>query len=156
MKTMVLGVGNPILQDDSIGLHVAQYVKERIDDPTVHVDVAYTGGLNLLDVVQGYDSVILIDAIRDTTKKNGTVERLPLPEGKTVYSCNPHDVSFAEAMTLARNLGVESCPHTIVIIGIVVNQTPEFGEELSTEIERAVPVAAQLVLTELKRGKSQP
>ena len=64
MKTIVLGVGNPILRDDGVGVHVIQQLKQQINDPNVTVDEALTGGMNLLDLILGYNKAILIDAIK--------------------------------------------------------------------------------------------
>ena len=53
MKTIVLGVGNPILQDDGVGIHVINELREHLKDSRVIVDIAYTGGMNLLDMIRG-------------------------------------------------------------------------------------------------------
>ncbi len=63
MKTIVLGIGNPILQDDGVGIHVINELRQHLKDSRVIVDIAYTGGMNLLDLIRGFDKVILIDAV---------------------------------------------------------------------------------------------
>ncbi|MBU1941107.1 MAG: hydrogenase maturation protease, partial [Candidatus Thermoplasmatota archaeon] len=64
MKTIILGVGNPILSDDGVGLHVIQQLKKCIKNPQIHLDEALTGGMNLLDLLIGYDKAIIIDAVK--------------------------------------------------------------------------------------------
>jgi hydrogenase maturation protease len=150
MKTIVLGVGNPILQDDGVGVHVIQKLQQSFHDPFVVVDIAFTGGLNLLDLMKGYDKVILVDAVRKETGRIGEVQRLSLDDTSVVHSGNPHDVSLSEALLLAKNLGEVNLPREIVIIGVVVNPTYEFGEELSTEVKNAIPAAVQMILSEIK------
>ena len=150
MKTIVLGVGNPILQDDGVGIHVINELREHLKDPRVIVDIAYTGGMNLLDMIRGFDKVILIDAVKKEGSKTGEVKRFSLTEAPAVHSCNPHDVSLSEALLLAKQLGEEHLPQEIVVIGIVVKNTIDFGEQLSREVASAVPTAGSLVLTELK------
>jgi hypothetical protein len=60
MKTIVLGVGNPILQDDGVGIHVVEEIrKKKLKNSDVSFDTAFTGGLNLLDMIRGYEKVIL-------------------------------------------------------------------------------------------------
>ena len=72
MKTIVLGVGNPILQDDGVGIHVANQLKQHVNHPNVTIDEALTGGMNLLDLITGYDKAILIDAVNiKKMKKTG-------------------------------------------------------------------------------------
>jgi hydrogenase maturation protease len=150
MKTIVLGVGNPILQDDGVGIHVINELREHLNDSRVILDIAYTGGMNLLDIIRGFDKVILVDAIKQEDSKTGEVKRFSLTEAPAVHSCNPHDVSLSEALVLAKQLGEEHLPQEIVVIGIVVKNTIDFGEKLSREVASAVPTAVSLVLTELK------
>jgi len=150
MKTIVLGVGNPILQDDGVGIHVLNELREHLKDSRVILDIAYTGGMNLLDMIRGFDKVILVDAIKQEDSKTGEVKRFSLTEAPAVHSCNPHDVSLSEALLLAKQLGEEHLPQEIVVIGIVVKNTIDFGEQLSREVASAVPTAVSLVLTELK------
>jgi hydrogenase maturation protease len=150
MKTIVLGVGNPILQDDGVGIHVINELREHLKDSRVILDIAYTGGMNLLDMIRGFDKVILVDAVKQEGSKTGEVKRFSLTEAPAVHSCNPHDVSLSEALLLAKQLGEEHLPQEIVVIGIVVKNTIDFGEQLSREVASAVPTAVSLVLTELK------
>jgi len=150
MKTIVLGVGNPILQDDGVGIHVINELREHLKDSRVILDIAYTGGMNLLDMIRGFDKVILVDAVKQKDSKTGEVKRFSLTEAPAVHSCNPHDVSLSEALLLAKQLGEEHLPQEIVVIGIVVKNTIDFGEQLSREVASAVPTAVSLVLTELK------
>jgi hydrogenase maturation protease len=151
MKTIILGIGNLILGDDGVGVHVANEVKKHIDSPDVTVDEAITGGMNLLDLLLGYDKAIIIDAVKSESSKKGEVKRILLSDFTTMHSCNPHDVSLAEAISMAKKLGEERIPNEIVIIGIMMKEIPcEFGEELSEKIAAAVPKAVEMTLNEIK------
>jgi hydrogenase maturation protease len=149
MKTIVLGVGNPILQDDGVGLHVIEALRQRLTNPLVTVETASTGGMNLLDMIRGYEKVILIDAVKQNDSKPGEVKRFLLSDFHSVHSCNPHDVSLSEALHLAAQLGEKHLPLKIILIGITVKNTYEFGEHLSCEVSSAIPTAVNLVLEEL-------
>ncbi|MBP1661966.1 MAG: Hydrogenase maturation protease [Thermoplasmatales archaeon] len=150
MKTIVLGVGNPILQDDGVGLHVIEALRERLTNPKVTLETAMTGGMNLLDLIRGYEKVILIDAVKQLGSHPGEVKRFKLTDLPTVHSCNPHDVSLSEALQLAEQLKEPQLPSSIILIGITVDNTYEFGEHLSSTVASAVPKAVNLVLEELK------
>lgn len=150
MKTIVLGMGNPILQDDGVGIHVINELRKHLIDSKVILDIAYTGGLNLLDMIRGFDKVILVDAVKQEGSKTGEVKRFSLTEAPAVHSCNPHDVSLSEALLLAKQLGETHLPQEIVVIGIVVKNTIDFGERLSREVASAVPTAVSLVISEIK------
>ena len=75
MKTLVLGIGNPILQDDGVGIHVINELRPHLKNSKVTMDIAYTGGMNLLDMIRGFDKVILVDAIKQENSKTGEVKR---------------------------------------------------------------------------------
>ena len=153
MKTIVLGVGNPILRDDGVGVHVVKQLKQHVNDPNVTIDEALTGGMNLLDMIRGYDKAILIDAIKIKHAKPGEVKRFLLSDFSSIHSYNPHDVTLLEALRLAEKLGEDKIPHEIVVIGVVLEETPlEFGEHLSSTIAAAVPKAVEMTLSELGKN----
>jgi len=151
MKTLILGIGNPILQNDSVGLRIANELDTKIMDSEVAVDTVYTGGLNLLDCIRGFDKVILIDAVNDA-KEIGTVTRYPLDDLPSGHSCNLHDCSLLEAVQFAKALGDTNVPEDIVVIGVSVPPAVEFGEDLSPMVEQAIPQVVSSVLKELAQG----
>ena len=154
MKTIILGVGNPILCDDGVGIHVAKQLKQHINDPNVTIDEALTGGMNLLDLILGYDKAILIDAVKTKNAEHGEVKRFALNDISSVHSCNPQDVSLVEALELAEKLGEDRIPREIVVIGIVLKEMPYlFGEKLSSEIAKAVPKAVKMALSETEKTR---
>ena len=66
MKTLIVGLGNPILTDDGVGVKVAYAVEEALSPnipENLTVTEASVGGLRLMELMVGYDRVILIDAI---------------------------------------------------------------------------------------------
>ncbi len=147
---LILGIGNPILCDDGIGIHVVRRLKGLIKDTGIILDEAYTGGLCLVDLLRGYTKSILIDAIKSPRDKNGAIKRLTLDDLPTTHSANPHDMSLYTAIQLAKKMG-DAIPQEIVIIGIVVNTPPCFGEHLTPEIDQSVPRAVNCVLDELTK-----
>ena len=154
MKTIILGVGNLILGDDGVGVHVSNELKKIIQKSDVIVDEAITGGMNLLDLILGYDKAIIIDAVKSNAAENGEVRRIPLSDFSTMHSCNPHDVSLIEAIDMAKKMGENKIPKDILIIGIMMKEIPcEFGENLSKEISAAVPKAVEMTLNEIKWKK---
>jgi len=152
MKTIVLGIGNPILGDDGVGVHVANELKKHINDPNITIDEAITGGMNLLDLILGYDKAIIIDAIKTEDGEKGEVKRIPLGDFSTMHSCNPHDVSLIEAIHMAKKMGEDRIPKEIIVIGVMMKEIPcEFGEKLSKKIATAVPKAVEMTLNEIKK-----
>ena len=152
MKTIILGIGNPILGDDGVGVHVANELKKQIQNPNIIIDNAITGGMNLLDLILGYDKAIIIDAVKTKNGENGDVKRIHLDDFSTLHSCNPHDVSLIEAIDMAKKMGEDRIPKEIIVIGIMMKEMPcEFGEKLSKKIAMAVPKAVEMTLNEIKK-----
>lgn len=151
MKTIVLGVGNKILGDDGVGVHIINELKKHINRPDITVEEAITGGMNLLDLLLGYDKAIIIDAVKTENGKNGDIKRIPLHEFSTMHSCNPHDVSLCEAIEMAKKMGETRIPREIIIIGVLMKHIPcAFGEHLSRQIALAVPKAVDMTLKEIR------
>jgi hydrogenase maturation protease len=156
MKTIIVGIGNPILGDDGIGIHIIRNLKKHQEFPhDVDVAEAHTGGMNLLDVISGYDQVILVDAVSLVDYAHGAVKKFQIDELPTVHSQNPHDVSFPEALHLAKTLGDHQIPKSITIIGVNLKEIPrEFSDSLSDEVKNSIPIAVNMILLELQHMKS--
>jgi len=152
MKTIILGVGNLILGDDGVGIHVTNELKKQVNDPNITIDDAVTGGMNLLELILGYDKAIIVDAVKTNNEEDGEVKRIPLGNFSTMHSCNPHDVSLIEAIEVAKKMGENRIPKEIVVIGIMMKEIPcEFGEKLSETVNAAVPKAVEMTLSEIEK-----
>jgi hydrogenase maturation protease len=155
MKTIILGVGNQILGDDGVGIHVVKELKKRVNNSDITLEDAVTGGMNLLELLLGYDKAIIIDAVKTEDGEPGEVKRIPLTNFSTMHSCNPHDVSLIEAIEMAKKMGEGQIPKEIIVIGILLKEIPcEFRESLSEKTAAAVPKAVEMTLNELKRNGS--
>lgn len=149
MKTLVLGLGNSILTDDAVAFAIVEGVRERIDREDVTVSQASVGGLGLLELVVGYDRVIILDAIQTGLADPGHLHRLTPDEFRgSLRAASSHDVSLTSALELGRQLR-KDIPREIVIIAVEAADVETFGEELTPAVAAAVPQAVELVLQEL-------
>ena len=154
MKTLVLGLGNPILSDDGIGLCIAREVKDRLDGQDVEVEEIGAGGLALLHELTGYDRAIIIDAIQTRDGEVGQVYRLgPEAFDDTRHAGSPHDINFATALDLGERLGIP-LPRQIVIFAIEVEDVTTFSEKCTPGVEQTIPVVTDMVLQELGNNHS--
>jgi hydrogenase maturation protease len=148
MKTLVLGLGNPILGDDSVGLRVAAELEGRLGED-VTVMEASLAGLDVLELLAGYGRAIIIDAIQTKGGRPGRLYRLDPAEFEAArHAASPHDVDLATALELGRRLGL-ALPK-IEILAIEAADTSRFSEECSPEVERAIPACVEMILMELK------
>ena len=149
MKTLVLGLGNPILSDDGVGLRVAGALEGRLDPQEVTVMETSMAGLSLLDLLAGYDRAIIIDAIQSLGGKAGQIYRLdPEALDGTRHAASPHDVNFSAALELGKRLRL-ALPRQIVIFAIEVADASTFSEECTPEVKRAIPVCVDMIIEEL-------
>ncbi|GAH90757.1 unnamed protein product, partial [marine sediment metagenome] len=106
MRTLVLGIGNPILGDDGIGFHIAQELAKEINDENIDVKDTSVNGLNLLELIVGYDKLIVIDAIMTEDEKVGEIYRLkPRNSSETAWSTiSLHHLNLATTIQIGKKL----------------------------------------------------
>lgn len=147
MRTLVLGLGNPIVSDDSVGLHVVAELRTRLAGvPEIEVDEDYWGGLKLMERMIGYDRAVVIDAIQ-TGAAPGTILQLRTNGLPTQRSASAHDANLATALSLGRKAGMHLPPdEEVILVGIEAADILNFGEQLTPEVEAAIPRAVALVM----------
>lgn len=151
IKTLILGLGNPILSDDGAGPAVARELESRLDPREATIAEASLGGLNLLDLMVGYDRVIIIDAIKTEGGRAGQIYRLdPAALAATRYAASPHDVNLVTALELGKRLGL-SLPQKIDIFAIEVDDTGTFSEACTPAVAAAIPACAAMITGELNK-----
>ncbi len=143
MKTLVLGLGNPLLGDDAVGLRVAAALRGRLP-PDVELDEDYCGGLRLMERVTGYEHVVIVDALVTGAHPPGLVLCLRPGEVETQHSGSTHDVSLSEALRLAATMDLPMPRLDLVVIE--AGRVLDFDEQLTPAVEAAVPRAARMVL----------
>jgi hydrogenase maturation protease len=151
-KTLVIGLGNPILRDDSVGLRVAQLLRDHVEVmQDVEIAEDYWGGLRLMERLIGYDRAVIIDAIL-TGADPGTLHVLSPEDIPTQRSASIHDVNLPTALSFGRQAGAHLPDlQNIALIAIEAADVNTFGETLSPEVEAALPQAVDAVLSILKR-----
>ncbi len=152
MKTLVLGLGNPILSDDSVGFRVVQELKARFNKPDITLVESSASGLSLLDLITGYYKLIIVDAIKTEGGEAGKIYRLGAENlGAIRHSASPHDINLATALELGKKLGV-ALPQQITILAIEVVDVTTFSEKCTPEVDKAIPLAVSMVAEELDSG----
>jgi hydrogenase maturation protease len=150
MKTLVLGLGNPILSDDGVGIRVAHEVANQVRSPQITVSETNVAGLGLLDSIVGYDKVIIVDAIQTEKGQAGQIYRMGTEDfSLTKHLSSPHQINLATALELGKMLNLEM-PRQITVFAVEAKDITSFGEECTPEVENAIPEAVKMVLAELK------
>ena len=71
MKTLLLGLGNPILKDDSVGLKVVRELGDKVAEEDVHIEEASFANIDLLESIGSYDRLIIVDSIKTKEEDPG-------------------------------------------------------------------------------------
>jgi len=146
--TVVLGLGNPLMGDDGLGLAVLERLVEEWDfSPPVQLVDGGTWGMNLLPLIEDAEQLILLDAIR-TGAAPGTVielERAELPR-YLAHKLSPHQIDLKEVLALAELRG--TLPGTVAAIG-AEPAAVELMYHLSPVLEQRVEDIALAVVNRL-------
>ena len=148
MKTLVVGLGNPILGDDGVGWKVAEEVKKLLAAGScVDVECLSLGGISLMEHLIGYSHAILVDSFA-LDEPIGSILILKLddlPNYSAYHTTSAHDTSLQNAIAMGKALGAK-LPQEVMVVGIATKRIHEFGVELSPPVAEAVPLAAKFVL----------
>jgi hydrogenase maturation protease len=152
MATIIIGMGNPVLSDDSVGVKIAQELQRRLagDNGITAVEL-HTGGMRLVETMAGYDRAFVIDAIV-SGEPAGTIHKLNLADlPKTRFAHSSHDGNLGVAFEFARAVGLR-LPSEIRIWAIEAADVATFGEKLTPFVERAAAQVTGEVLRLARRG----
>ncbi len=147
----MLGIGNPILSDDGVGIRIAQLLKER-HLRGVTVEELAASGLELLDAVQGYEKLVIVDAIQTKGGKPGQLHILAEKDfEKSIHGSSPHGINIATALALGRRLVPDRMPKEIVFFAIEAEDLINVSESLTPKVEKEIPRILEQIETELSR-----
>ncbi len=155
MKTVIIGLGNPIRRDDGVGIMVARAIARLIDNPEIDITEVYAGGMRLMEAMVGYDRALVIDAMVTGRQRPG--EFCKMNHHDLVCTNNlfcSHDGSLESALDVGR-LGGLSLPSEIIIWGIEALDVESYSEELTDNVARAVPEAARRIILDLKQMQGE-
>jgi len=145
MKTLVLGIGNPILGDDGVGFHVVEKLQSDPPPGDITFECVDASGFALLDYVVDYDRVVIVDAIMTAGGKPGQVYQLGLDNFRpSKHTISPHDTDLPTALHLGATMKLK-LPEKIDIVAVEIPPVYEFSQELSEKVKKAVPKAAKTV-----------
>lgn len=140
----IIGLGNELRGDDAVGILMARRLRQEIGD-RVEVVEAEMAGVDLVELMNGADVAILIDAAR-SGQAPGTIHRLDASADSIsgpIFPHSSHAIGTADALELARAMGV--LPATVIVYGVEAENT-EAGQRLSPPVAKALnQVVARIV-----------
>jgi hydrogenase maturation protease len=147
-RSVVLGLGNPVLGDDRVGLAVAERVETLLRDagpPHIDVVTSFRGGFELLDLLHGYERAFVVDCVIGRGALPGSVHRLRLMDvAGSARLVNAHEIDLFQVFQLAAHLGIPM-PWEITISAIESDDASLLTEVMSDAVRAAVePVAREI------------
>lgn len=154
MKTLILGLGNTLLGDEGVGVHVVRRLRgQQVQNNEIELLDGGTLSFTLAGVIEAVDQLVVIDAARI----NGTPGGIHLYEGEEMdrfiaarQKSSVHEVSLLDLLTIARL--TDRLPRRRALIGIEP-ELVDWSDSLSRRVEQAVPRACDVARQLIKRWR---
>ena len=154
MRIAVIGIGQSLRGDDAVGLEAVRQWQEKYPEtsslPELQVDLQETPGLALLDLLDGSEAAVLIDAVKSSAVP-GTLHRLGLEQLSSFAtdSKSAHGWGVAETLQLDRLLNPSRQNIPVRLIGVEAEQL-QMGRGLSDRVEKVLPQVCEAIQKEVQ------
>jgi len=149
-KTLILGLGSNILTDAGIGVHLANDIQSSGLIIGADFNTALISSLEVLDLINGYKTLIIIDGIKSGNDQIGKVRISSLTDYlPTIHLSNIHDFEFKQILELGSLLGLKM-PNDVYIISIEIKDHLTFSEDLSNEIQADYILIKNKIIYQIK------
>lgn len=157
-RTAIIGFGNPVRNDDGIGVRVVSTLEKVFEDrEDVTVLDLGTNAFEILFKLRGHDRIILVDATTNSGDPEGTVFRLPTQVVEEAYEDDPlvflHGMKWNQALSYSRKILRQEFPDEVSVYLIAVeNVLP--GETISNAVDEGGKFVIHKIKEELCRNAS--
>ena len=141
-RSLVVCIGNDLVADDAVGHEIYGLLEKRALPDGARVSFLGVGGVALLDVLDGEDLLIVVDAVQ-LGASTGTVHVLPwedIPANKE-RPVSGHGIGVREALQVCKTLYPEKAAQSIYLVGVEGACFNLVGSGLTGEVEQALPEA---------------
>ncbi len=155
-STLVVGLGNDILGDDAVGLLAARCLRRQF--PDLEVVEAGSGGLELLDLLAGWDCALLLDAVLTGRHPAGTLLEFSRQDFHQIVGPSPHYAGLPEMLRLAECLAIPM-PAELCVLAMEVEDPYCVREGISPSVANALPAyvrRGEEILRSWRRGSRGP
>ena len=135
-KCVVIGIGNPYLQDDRAGVVVVERLEQ--EHLPCQTEVVYTVGFEVMDKIRGFEKAIIVDACK-LGNVPGAILEVTVDDIFTTHALvNSHAITLGTTLKTGYICFPEDMPANIQILLIEVKDITEFTEQMSPEVDAAV------------------
>jgi len=147
-ECVVVGIGNPLMGDDGLGIEVAKAVRKLDLGPRVLVLERQTMDISVLDSAKGASKLVIVDAVKSGRPPGSVVKFIAgAPRSPVLRVPLSHEQNLHDILALARKTGMR-IPATVVVGVEPADCTP--GTGLSAEVTGALPHVLEEVKGEVK------
>lgn len=150
-RIVVLGVGNELLSDEGVGIHVVKEIQQKnIFPPEIEVMEGGTDGFGLINIITDTDRLIVIDSIKGGSEP-GTLYKFDIedaPGTPDLFKTSVHQIGILEVINLSSLIG--KTPKTTVIG--VEPKSITTGMELSEDVRAKIPRVIELIKEEVEKS----
>ncbi|MEM6764705.1 MAG: hydrogenase maturation protease [Bacteroidota bacterium] len=151
-KISILGFGNPVREDDGVGIYVIEQLKKQVQHEDIHILDMGTSAFEVLFQLKGRDRIILVDAVLNTGEEVGTLYKLPASEIEGAIKEDPlvflHSLKWDQALSYAKKILLEEYPAHIDVYLIAIDST-RFNTEMTAEAIAGGDKLVEIILKEL-------
>ncbi len=145
-RVLVIGLGSPIMTDDSVGLRVVERLTAMNLPNVLTIDEA-VGGLDIIPLVLDHRKVIIVDAIQTRKDPPGSICVMdPDDFENTIFPGSAHEMNLPSAMALGRAMEPGRMPDVVRYVAIEAKDMATVSEDLTPEVQAAVEQAVATVL----------
>jgi hydrogenase maturation protease len=151
-KILVLGIGNTICGDDGAGIQAVRSLKKELDktlNKTVDIKEMEEANINILELLEGYKKLIIVDSICTKKAKAGAIRKLsPLNFKEENQPYSSHQIGFNRVMDMAKTFKMD-VPEEIIIYAMEIKKTASFKNGLSLIAKKALQGLVGLIKREV-------
>jgi hydrogenase maturation protease len=150
MKTLILGMGNTLISDDGIGIVTLRYLEKILSHES---DITFCetswGGFRIIDLLEGFDYAVVIDAIKTNNKPIGYIYQYkPSDLLPTLRLTSYHDINFITALNLAETMEAK-IPSDIDIFAIEVEENRCINETINPSLWDSIVECSRKIVEKL-------
>jgi hydrogenase maturation protease len=148
-KTLVLGLGNIIMGDEGVGVHVVRALEKHPLPADVDTLDGGTGGFILLEPLQNAGHIILIDATDDGNPPGTVTRTVPRFSADYPPTLTAHDIGVKDLLDA---FYMQSGEREVVLYAITIDPKQPISMDLSPALAKAAEEAVRRIVEELKLG----
>ena len=144
-KVLILGIGNILQSDDGLGVHVVNHISQSEINLPQNVEVidGGTAGFDLIPIMQGYEKIVIVDALKYNDKPGSIYRFKPEHANESRSNMSLHEMGIMEVINLMKIMGMEP---DIEFVGIIPEDINTFNISISQAVKNSIPRAVEEIL----------